>query len=67
MTTETLDKFYLEWSQFTRARTRREIALMQAAQQVCAFDWSGNDADAVSAIAGLRDALALSSHHGVSK
>lgn len=26
MTTETLDKFYLEWSQFTVARTQREIA-----------------------------------------
>lgn len=24
-TTETLDKLYLEWSQFTEARTKREI------------------------------------------
>lgn len=26
-TTETLDRLYLEWSQFTGARTRREIEL----------------------------------------
>jgi len=26
-TTETLDKLYLEWSQFTGAKTRREIEL----------------------------------------
>ncbi len=26
-TTETLDRFYLEWSQFTRAKTCRELAL----------------------------------------
>lgn len=25
--TETLDKLYLEWSQFTKARTSREIAM----------------------------------------
>lgn len=25
METETLDKMYLEWSQFTRARTAREV------------------------------------------
>lgn len=25
MTTETLDKLYLEWSQFTKARTEREL------------------------------------------
>lgn len=28
MTTETLDKIYLEWSQFTSARTAREIAML---------------------------------------
>lgn len=27
MQTETLDKLYLEWSQFTKARTAREIKL----------------------------------------
>lgn len=26
-TTETLDRIYLEWSQFTRARTKRDLAL----------------------------------------
>lgn len=28
--TETLDKLYLEWSQFTKARTERELALIAA-------------------------------------
>lgn len=28
MSTETLDQLYLEWSQFTKARTAREIALV---------------------------------------
>jgi len=27
MSTETLDKLYLEWSQFTQAKTSRELAL----------------------------------------
>lgn len=27
--TETLDRLYLEWSQFTRARTGRELALIE--------------------------------------
>jgi hypothetical protein len=31
MTTETLDKLYLEWSQFTRAKTAKEIALAKLA------------------------------------
>jgi hypothetical protein len=30
METETLDKLYLEWSQFTRARTAREISMLHA-------------------------------------
>lgn len=30
MTTETLDKLYLEWSQFTSARTGREIKMLAA-------------------------------------
>ena len=30
MDTETLDKLYLEWSQFTKARTRRELAMERA-------------------------------------
>ena len=38
MTTETLDKLYLEWSQFTHARTARELryeALLRRAQLAC--------------------------------
>jgi hypothetical protein len=34
MTTETLDRLYLEWSQFTRARTSREIALLAALKRM---------------------------------
>ena len=30
MDTETLDKLYLEWSQFTEARTAREIRMAAA-------------------------------------
>lgn len=30
MQTETLDKLFLEWSQFTKARTARELALEKA-------------------------------------
>lgn len=30
MQTETIDKLYLEWSQCTRARTSRELALVKA-------------------------------------
>lgn len=30
MDTETLDKLYLEWSQFTKARTAREIRMEKA-------------------------------------
>lgn len=30
METETLDKLYLEWSQFTKARTSRELELLEA-------------------------------------
>jgi hypothetical protein len=32
--TETLDKLYLEWSQFTSARTGREIALMDGLKEI---------------------------------
>ncbi len=31
--TETMDKLYLEWSQFTKARTWRELALTEALVQ----------------------------------
>jgi hypothetical protein len=34
MDTETLDKLYLEWSQFTRARTAREITLVKALEEI---------------------------------
>jgi len=27
--TETMDKLYLEWSQFTKARNKRELALVE--------------------------------------
>lgn len=33
METETLDKLYLEWSQFTKARNKREIEARYAIKQ----------------------------------
>jgi hypothetical protein len=32
--TETLDKLYLEWSQFTKARTKRELFLIDTLQRI---------------------------------
>lgn len=37
MTTETLDKLYLEWSQLTKARNAREIAMAAALKSIA--DW----------------------------
>lgn len=34
MDTETLDKMYLEWSQFTRARTAREKVMFVALRKI---------------------------------
>jgi hypothetical protein len=34
MATETLDRLYLEWSQFTKARTQREILMIEALKSV---------------------------------
>lgn len=34
MNTETLDKLYLEWSQFTTAKTRREVYLESTLQNI---------------------------------
>jgi hypothetical protein len=36
METETLDKLYLEWSQFTKARTRRELSMQAALSEISA-------------------------------
>jgi hypothetical protein len=38
MTTETLDKLYLEWSQFTNARTAREIGLLDFIKNIAGLD-----------------------------
>lgn len=35
--TETLDKLYLEWSQFTKARNHREIAVREQAKNLRAI------------------------------
>ena len=34
MQTETLDKLYLEWSQFTKARNKRELLLLEALSEI---------------------------------
>ncbi len=33
-TTETLDRLYLEWSQFTKARTAREIEMLAVLRHI---------------------------------
>ena len=33
-TTETLDRLYLEWSQYTQARTHREIFAVKDAREI---------------------------------
>jgi len=46
METETLDKLYLEWSRFTKARTEREIVYARQIRR--ALDYlSGNTEPAV--------------------
>jgi hypothetical protein len=37
MATETLDRLYLEWSQFTTARTARELDLIAALDEAINF------------------------------
>lgn len=44
MTTETIDKLYLEWSQFTQARTARELRLAALLQR-CEEALQQNDLD----------------------
>lgn len=51
--TETLDKLYLEWSQFTNARTAREIKMEKALRWIA--DVPGAHPNNVLAVA--RDAL----------
>lgn len=34
MSTETLDKLYLEWSNYTGARTNRELIMLKALRQI---------------------------------
>ena len=38
MNTETLDKLYLEWSQFTRAKTASELRLINALHNICLIE-----------------------------
>lgn len=39
MQTETLDRLYLEWSQFTKAKTRRELELEKAIEAAYGALW----------------------------
>ena len=48
METEILDKLYLEWSQFTKARTAREIKLRSAVALLNSMVLSGEDHSDVS-------------------
>lgn len=47
MTTETLDKLYLEWSNFTKARTGREMMLVATCHKISECN-SLNDAKALA-------------------
>lgn len=66
MDTETLDKIYLEWSQFTKARTLRERTLAKALQNFLdsyiAFEACGDaghwDVESEKEIIAVRAALA---------
>jgi len=57
MNTETLDKLYLEWSQFTHARTSREIEMAQALSKLVAILDSrhGSVSDKMGSLAYLVD------------
>jgi hypothetical protein len=65
MTPEQIAREAVEWgglkpvSEEVLARKIKEAnrQLRAAAERVCAFDWSDNDADAVKAIEALRAAL----------
>lgn len=45
MDTETLDRLYLEWSQFTGARNGREINLRSALDQILAIAKAGRSSE----------------------
>lgn len=52
MDTDTLDKLYLEWSQFTKALTRRELVMIRALEKIVALsDLEMKDGDAAREIA----------------
>jgi hypothetical protein len=44
MNTETLDRLYLEWSQFTSARTKRELDAIRALERLLA-DWPDKETE----------------------
>lgn len=62
-TTEALDRLYLEWSQFTRARTSREIELVKALEAMQEAYYDFHDAhsmtEPVTGRAGNANALAI--------
>ena len=54
--TETLDKLYLEWSQFTQAKTGRELFLERQIREIAASkSWEEQAAMAELALAGIED------------
>ncbi len=54
METETLDKLYLEWSQFTKCRTAREIAYRVAVKRAIKELNDGNRFQAIEVLGSLQ-------------
>lgn len=56
--TETLDRLYLEWSQFTRARTKREIDMLAALRAAANWFTPPNDSRTPFPLKQVADAIA---------
>lgn len=58
MQTETLDKLYLEWSQFTKAKTGKELHLEQRIREIAGSkSWEEQSAMAEMALANIEGRL----------
>jgi hypothetical protein len=56
MQTETLDKLYLEWSQFTKAKTARELYLESLIKEIAeSKSWESQSALAELALANIEE------------
>lgn len=58
--TETLDRLYLEWSQFTKARNNRELAMVAALDAALNWFTPPNDSKGAFPLQQISDAVKLS-------